>query len=387
MYGKEFSSPQQTISSKLDQGSATKNMKVSGSQKNIKNQQPTNLPSKYTNQRINHSYGSFKSPEQPKNYQKQLPQNGNTQSRFLQNERDQHIHKNENNYYKKQLDTQSHYNHNHDEVQSRASITNDTRKSQANIHMLNTQKFLKSDINEYLKQEEGRCISCSECMKTQDKNLFYKYPQHLKSNYIDEYSKFDPNAKSKEFNLDKEKLRLKVPYKVARDFTSTHQAEFKPFQVMPKENKKDEDDMFELNHPCFIGSTTYNKTFQNWGAGPRMKPTQQSAHIIDMKIQDKTTYKETFSGDKDQMPQFMKEHEKLMKKQCVQKMQQGSLNRLVDAPFMGQSVSHETFKKPKEINKKELCKPMDEVTILFILKFDLVIHSKSSNEDWHNKLN
>jgi len=33
-----------------------------------------------------------------------------------------------------------------------------------------------------------------------------------------------------------------------------------------------------------------------------------------MKIQDKTTYKETFSGDKDRMPEFMREHDKKMRK-------------------------------------------------------------------------
>lgn len=139
-------------------------------------------------------------------------------------------------------------------------------------------------------------------MKAQDKNLFYKYPQHLKSNYIDNYSKFDPNAKSKEFNIDKERLLLKVPYKVSRDFTSTNKAEFKPFQVVPKENIKDEEDFFELNHPCFLGTTTYNKTYQNWGAGPAMKPAKLQPHFIDVKIQDKTTYKETYNADKEKMP-------------------------------------------------------------------------------------
>jgi len=71
-------------------------------------------------------------------------------------------------------------------------------------------------------------------MKSQDKNLFYKYPHHMKTIYEKEYSKFDPNAKSRCFNLDKEKLSLKVPYNVRRDFTSTYQSEFRPFQVLPK---------------------------------------------------------------------------------------------------------------------------------------------------------
>ena len=61
-------------------------------------------------------------------------------------------------------------------------------------------------------------------MKAQEKNLFYKYPKNLKSLYEQTYNKFDPNAKSKEFNLDKERLALKVPYNVSRDFTSTNKA-------------------------------------------------------------------------------------------------------------------------------------------------------------------
>lgn len=100
------------------------------------------------------------------------------------------------------------------------------RQSLDTINGLRTEKFLKTNLDDYLKADEGRCISCSECMKAQEKNLFYRYPKQIKSNYIDEYSRFDPNAKSQQFNLDKEKLKLKVPYKVSRDFTSTHKAEF-----------------------------------------------------------------------------------------------------------------------------------------------------------------
>ena len=40
-----------------------------------------------------------------------------------------------------------------------------------------------------------------------------------------------------------------------------------------------------------------------------MKPAKQQPHIIDMKLQEKTTYNETYSGGKDKMPQFMKDHE------------------------------------------------------------------------------
>lgn len=86
-------------------------------------------------------------------------------------------------------------------------------------------------MDEYFKAEEDRCISCSECMKSREKNLFYKYPKNLKTLYELEYSKFDPNARSKEFNLDKERQSLKVPYNVPRDFTSTNKAVYQPFQV------------------------------------------------------------------------------------------------------------------------------------------------------------
>lgn len=53
----------------------------------------------------------------------------------------------------------------------------------------------------------------------------------MKSNYLAEYNKFDPNAKSQEFILDKERLKVKVPYKVPRDFNTTYKYEFKPFKV------------------------------------------------------------------------------------------------------------------------------------------------------------
>ncbi len=91
--------------------------------------------------------------------------------------------------------------------------------------------------------------------------------------------------------------------------------------------------MFEVENRCFLGESTYNKTYQNWGANPAMMPRKQQPHIIDMKLNDKTTYKETFNNDKEKMPKFMKEHEEMMKKSCLKKMQQGSLNRHVDAPF------------------------------------------------------
>lgn len=69
-----------------------------------------------------------------------------------------------------------------------------------------------------------------------------------------------------------------------------------------------------MNNPCFIASTTYGQTYQNWGANPVMKPAKQQPHIIDMKIKDVTAYKEAFSNDKEALPKFMKDHETEMKK-------------------------------------------------------------------------
>ncbi len=55
--------------------------------------------------------------------------------------------------------------------------------------------------------------------------------------------------------------------------------------------------------------------------------------MIDMKLYDKTTYRTTYNDEKDKMPKFMKDHEDKMKKECVRKMQEGSLHRFVETPF------------------------------------------------------
>lgn len=52
-----------------------------------------------------------------------------------------------------------------------------------------------------------------------------------------------------------------------------------------------------------------------------------------MKINDATAYKEAYSNDKEQTPQFIIDHDLQLKKECVIKMFRGSLNRHVDAPF------------------------------------------------------
>ena len=145
-------------------------------------------------------------------------------------------------------------------------------------------RFLKTNLKEYFQCEDDRCISCSECIKGQERLLQYRYPPQMKSNYIAEYNKFDPNARSQIFNLDNEKLKVRVPYKVPRDFTSTNMAEFRPYKVQPQKSQKKDIFDAELNNPCFIGATTYNKTYVDWGAAPNIKPTQVAPTFINMKI-------------------------------------------------------------------------------------------------------
>ena len=58
-----------------------------------------------------------------------------------------------------------------------------------------------------------------------------------------------------------------------------------------------------------------------------MPPKKQNTNFLNMKLKDQTTYKDTYGGGKEPLPQFVKDHEIEMKKTCVQKMQKGSLAR------------------------------------------------------------
>lgn len=51
-----------------------------------------------------------------------------------------------------------------------------------------------------------------------------------------------------------------------------------------------------------------------------MLPRKLQPHIIDMKLNDKTAYKDAFNNDQEKMPKFMKDHEEMMKKSCLKKM-------------------------------------------------------------------
>ena len=122
-----------------------------------------------------------------------------------------------------------------------------------------------------------------------------------------------------------------------RDFVSTNQAQYIPFKVQPQQSYRNTKIDPEMNNPCFIGSTTYSKTYQNWGAAPGYKPAKESRHTVDMKMKDSTTYNETYGNRKNEKPAELAEQEEKMKKTCINHMQNGSLKRHVEAPFVGKS--------------------------------------------------
>ncbi len=82
-------------------------------------------------------------------------------------------------------------------------------------------------MNDYLKEEPGRCISCPDCMKGPQKGIVqYKYSKGLDSEYHKTYNKFDPKARHTEFNLDKEKALVKTGYKPKGDYYSHYKVIF-----------------------------------------------------------------------------------------------------------------------------------------------------------------
>lgn len=59
----------------------------------------------------------------------------------------------------------------------------------------------------------------------------------------------------------------------------------------------------------------------------------------------------------------MVDHEEMRKKEHFHRMQQGSLTRHVEAPFIGKSTSQRTFIDHHKANEKLLIKPIDEVKL------------------------
>lgn len=131
----------------------------------------------------------------------------------------------------------------------------------------------------------------------------------------------------------------------------------------------------DYKYPCFVGATTYSGTFQNWGASPAMKPKKENPTFINMKIAQRTTYKDTFAGGKELLPQFVRDHEQQMKTSFLKKMTQGSLAYHVSPPFEGKTVTQMTYKQPHAYEKLKLSRPFDEVSSLLYLWIQLFVAS------------
>ena len=94
-----------------------------------------------------------------------------------------------------------------------------------NVRELDTKKYLHTNLQEYLEKDEHvTCISCQHCVRHKDKLIQYKYQRGLKSSYADTYANGFGNHKMRQFNLDKERRHLKVPYQPPRTFVTTNEA-------------------------------------------------------------------------------------------------------------------------------------------------------------------
>lgn len=66
---------------------------------------------------------------------------------------------------------------------------------QVTVHSIDTKKFLKTNMNEYFKHENDRCIGCQECLKANHKILQYKYPQGMRSIYENDFDRKDASCR------------------------------------------------------------------------------------------------------------------------------------------------------------------------------------------------
>lgn len=95
---------------------------------------------------------------------------------------------------------------------------------------LNTKKFLRTDLEEHLKHDSGRCIGCQECMKRDNKLISYKYNKGIQSVYMSQFQNDNSgNKKEEPFNYDKERQNFKVNYSPPKDFTTISMSTYKPY--------------------------------------------------------------------------------------------------------------------------------------------------------------
>eukprot|EP00347_Sterkiella_histriomuscorum_P017880 403347623 len=260
-------------------------------------------------------------------------------------------------------------------VQSDQNLLSALKQPNQSVYELKTDRFLRTNLQQYFNNDHVNCISCSQCIKSKDKNLFYKYPQNTKSNYEKEFGRnksIEAGIKPEQFVLDKVRQSVKTPLRIKRDLKTTNQQHFLPFDVnQSQENlKSNHQHQIQVQHhskdrnDIFIDQTTYRNTFQNWGVSPLYKQAQRKAHFIDMKLQNQTSYKLQYSNSKEAVPQFMIDHDYQHKREHRMRMMDGQLPFQNKAPQLGKSTSQATFvDKTKLGQASQVIRPIDELFV------------------------
>ncbi len=91
---------------------------------------------------------------------------------------------------------------------------------------LNQNKMVRTNVQDYLAEDAHvLCISCVDCIKKKGKILQYRYHPAIKTDYGEHFTQFDAQ-KQQIWNLDRERRKLKVPYKAPGTFESTYLATY-----------------------------------------------------------------------------------------------------------------------------------------------------------------
>eukprot|EP00347_Sterkiella_histriomuscorum_P011595 403371852 len=284
---------------------------------------------------------------------------------------------------------------------SRSSSMSSSRRSDFsretasnNFKQLNTKRFLQTNIEEYLKHddEHAKCYGCQDCMKKNQKLLQYKYSNKIKSNYADNFPKYDKIKRDEPFNHDKNKQEVKIKEEPIQDFKTTSMISYQPYKVekavasKTREKasaKKSNNQSQRKDVDPFVSSTTYNMSFANWEGGVRGKQSMKhDSQQIQMprKLDNQTTYKNDFLVHDDKNAKL---NDSLKRNELRDLNRKGTLSPSKKLPFDGKSTSNNTFKYQKDkIEQSQQCKPVDELMVPHQVKmqFDTV-----SRKDYDQK--
>lgn len=109
----------------------------------------------------------------------------------------------------------------------------------------------------------------------------------------------------------------------------------------------------------FLGSTSYNTFYPNWGAKPYERAGFRDKRIPDFKFNGQSTYKHDYN--KNNNPNIYKEFDDKFKDDMKKKNQKGSYASLLPAPFNG-SCTYADHYRPWDINRGKPVIPLEEVS-------------------------